>query len=240
MPGLIATPGQIVVPVDVFLRLIAFLTFTNYQSLIRAFWPDGDEDDLIKKKLWEMSCHKLEATFYNGKSLEIEYNFNATREGRDRVLIKIECLLPIFGGASPAGMDEFASILELDKFIEENVNLDRCSSYRCVCCPCHLGLPREDFPILFMEPALSECERGHFHHYCKEHVISWLGNYLYTLILLRECQELFKEEIAEQYAFFPSRIPYFQSGSRATPEYLLESALNIDTSFYGIAYDDDE
>lgn len=240
VPGLIAMPGEIVVPVDILLYMSAFFTFTNYQSLIRAFWPDGGEDELIQKKLWKMSCHKLEATFYNGRNLTIEYNFDARREGRHCVLIKVECLLPIFGGVMPAGLEEFASILELDKFIEDNVDLEKCSSYRHVCCPCHLGLTRDEFPILFMEPALSECEKGHFHHYCMEHVISWLGNYLHTLILLRESKELFDEEIAEQYAFFPSTIPYFQSGSRATSQYLLESALNIDKAYYRIAHDDDD
>ncbi|BAF45742.1 repeat element protein-d10.3 [Ichnoviriform fugitivi] len=240
MPGLIAKPGEIVVPVDIFLYISAFLTFTNYQSLIRAFWPDGDEDEVIQKKLWKMSCHKLEATFFNGKKLTIEYNFDAKREGRHRVLIKVDCLLPIFGEVAPAGLEEFASILELDKFIEDNVNLETCSSYRHVCCPCHLGLTREEFPKMFMELALSECEEDHFHHYCLDHVISWLGNYLYTLILLRESKELFDEEIAEQYAFFPSRIPYFQSGSRATSPYLLESALNIDTVWGGMAYYDED
>lgn len=228
--NLISMLGDIVVPIDVFLYMSAFLTFTNYKSFIRAFWPAGDEDELLKKKLWEMSCHKLEATFCNGKSLEIEYNFDATREGR-RVLIKVECLLPIFGGVSPSGLNEFESILELNKFIKDNVNLERCSSYRHASCPCHMGLNCKDFPRLFMEPPLSECEVGHFHHYCREHVISWLGNYLHTLILLRESKELFDQVIAEQYAFF----------SLATPQYLLESALNINTSYCEIAhYDDDD
>lgn len=238
MPGL-TMPREIVIPIDVFLRLSAFLTFTDYQSVIRAFWPDGDEDELIKKKLWKMSCHKLEATFYNGKHLKIEYNFDARRERRHRVLIKVECLLPIFGEVQPLGLDEFVNILELEKFIEDNVNLESCSSYRYASCPCHLDLRRKKFPIFFMQPTLSECKNRHFHHYCMEHVISWLINYLYTFILLRECKQLFDEEIADQYAFCPSRIPYIQSGRRATSEYLLESALNIDTSFCGAAYDDD-
>ncbi|AHY21967.1 repeat element 14 [Diadegma semiclausum ichnovirus] len=200
-----------------------------YQSLIRAFWPDGDEDELIKKKLWEMSCHNLEATFYNGKHLEIEYNFDAKRKKQHRVLIRVECLLPIFGGVQPLGLDEFVNIIELKKCIQDNVSLESCSSYRCVCCPYHLGLDLEEFTILFIEPTLIECEKSHFHHYCKKHVISWLFNYLHPLILLWECKELFDEQIAEQYAFFPSCIPFFQTGSRATPQFLLESALNIST-----------
>lgn len=238
-PGLIAKSEEIVVPVDVFLLISSYLTFTDFQSFILAFWPEGVEEELIKKKLWAMSCHKFEATFYNGKCLEIEYNFDARREGRDRVLIKKDCLLPIFGGVSPTGLAEFVSISQLDGFVEDHVNLNRCSSYRYVCCSCHLGIDRQDFPILFLEPELSECEQGHFHHYCMEHVISWLGNYLHTLILLRESKELFDEEIADQYAFFPSRIPYFQTGRRADPKYLLESALNIGISYYGISHDDD-
>lgn len=231
MPGLIAMPDEIVVPVDVFLHMSSFLTFTNYQNFIRAFWPDGEEDDCIKKKLWKMSCHEFEATFYNGERLEIEYNFDVRRKARRRVLIKVECLLPIFGGVSPSGLDEFVSILELEKFIEDNVDLERCSSYRYICCPRHLGRNRESVDTKFAAPTPIKCKEGHFHHYCKEHVISWLGNYLYTLILLRESKELFDKEIEEQYAYFPSFIPYFQSGSRATPQYLLESALNIDISY---------
>ncbi|ULM71691.1 repeat element 35 protein [Diadegma fenestrale ichnovirus] len=236
-PGFVPMPGEIIIPIDVFLGLSTFLTFTDYRSLIRAFWPDGDEDELIKKKLWEMSCHNLEATFYNGKHLEIEYNLDATRKEQHRVLFKVECLLPIFGGVQPLGLDEFVNILELEKFIRDNVNLESCSNYRCVCCPYHLGLDFEEFPLVIMEPTLIECEKSHFHHYCIEHVISWLVNYLHPLILLLECKELFDEQIAEQYAFFPSCIPFFQSGSRATPQFLLESALNIDTSFCGIDYD---
>ncbi|CAH2088339.1 unnamed protein product [Euphydryas editha] len=133
-------PGDIVVPVDTFLYMSAFLTSIEYSNLIRAFWPDGDPDELIQKKLRKMSCHKLTATFFNKKTLEIEYNFDITKTGRERVLIRFDCLLPILGGLLAPGMDDVY------------VNFDTCSDYYYVDNLCVWCSDYHVSPIRFKEP----------------------------------------------------------------------------------------
>nr|BAF45599.1 c7-2.1 [Tranosema rostrale ichnovirus] len=90
----------------------------------------------------------------------------------------------------------------------------------------------KEFNESFVKPSVDECGNGHFHHYCWEHVISWLSNFLEPAILLRESKQLFNDKIAEMYSSFPCDIVHFQTGKRATPEFLLKSALEIDVAIY--------
>nr|BAF45598.1 c7-1.1 [Tranosema rostrale ichnovirus] len=223
---------HIFLPLDIIFYMGKFLNFEDYRSFIRSLRPDGAESDIFRAKLWELSTHNMEAIFLNGKRLEIQYNFDPERLERDLVLINLDYLLPVFGGVMPPAMERFSSIYELYNFIEMNVHLNKCSNHRHACCPCHLFHDGEEFDKTFVKPAADNCEDGHFHHYCWEHVISWLGNYLEPAILLQESKQLFNEKIAEQYALFPNEIVYFQTGKRATPEFLLKSALEIDVAIY--------
>lgn len=221
-------------PLEMILYMAEFLNFEDYRSFIQALWPNGDESDIVREKLWKLSTHTFEATFLNGRRLDIEYNFDPARTKRNRVLINLDHLSPIFGGTMPSATDKFINISELYNFVEKEVHLNTCSNHQRACCPCHLRHGAEKFYGLFMKPSVDECERGHFHHFCWEHVISWLNQYLYTSILLQESKKLFDEEIAEQYSYFPEHIDYFQTGKRATPEFLLNSALEPDTAIYEV------
>lgn len=223
---------EICVPLDIILHMANYLNFADYRSFVRFIWPNGNEDHSVRLKLWKLSTHKFQATFLNGKSVDIEYNFDPERMEEDRILIKMDCLRPVFGGKSPPTRHQFASIFELYEFVKEEVQLDECSDHRHAACPCHLLDAGEKIYENFVKPPVDECENKHFHHYCWEHILSWLMNYLHTSILLRESEQLFKQEIADQYAFCPEDIPYFQTGKRATPEFFLKSAHEIDVAIY--------
>lgn len=195
--------------------------------------PESPEISVHLVKPWNLSTRKFHATFLNGKPVDIEYSFDPERMEDDQVLINMNCLRPVFGGKLPlTRYHNFGSIFELYEFIKEEVQLDECSNQRHAACTCHLARAGEEFYGVVMKPDVVECENKHFHHYCWEHVISWLINYLYTSILLRESEEHFKQAIAEQYASFPEDIPYFQTGERATYEFLLKNAHEIDTAIY--------
>lgn len=236
---MIETPGgakrkipEISVPLDIILHMGNYLNFVDYRSFVRSIWPDGNESNSVLVKLWNLSTHKFQATFLNGKPVDVEYNFDPERMEDDRILINMNCLRPVFGGKSPPTRYQFASIFELYKFVKEDVQLDVCSDYRHAACSCHLQRAGEEFYGVFVKPVENECENDHFHHYCWEHILSWLMNYLYTSILLKESKELFEQAIADQYAFFPEHISYFQTGKRATPEFFLKCAHEIDMAIY--------
>lgn len=223
---------EISVHMDSILHMANYFNSADYRGVVRSIWTDGNENPSALVNLWNLFTHKFEATFLNGKHVDIEYNFDSKRKEEDRVLIKMNCLLPVFGGKLPPTRYQFASIFELYEFVKEEVQLDECSNYQHAACPCNLHRAGEEFCAVFEKPVVDECENKHFHHYCWEHILSWLMNYLYTTILLRESEELFKQEIADQYARFPSDIPYFQTGERATPQFLLKCAHEIDMAFY--------
>ncbi|CAH2096478.1 unnamed protein product [Euphydryas editha] len=167
-------PGDIVVPVYIFLYMSAFLNSIVYSNLIRAFWPDGNPDDLIRT----LENVMPQVDSYNKKFLEIEYNFDITKTGRERVLIKLDCLLPFLGRVLPPGMDEYVCITELDQFIKDNLNLDYYyADNHCKWCSDYHVSP-------FKESTESKCEPSHFHHFSGEHIIGWFdGHYLYPFIL---------------------------------------------------------
>lgn len=197
---------------------------------------DGEKTNIFRKILWKLSTRKLKATFLNGKRLTIQYIFDSTRPNRENVLIKLDCLSPIFGGTVPASLSRFSSITELCIFVKMEVHLDECEDGRRAYCPHH---PLHDCGEFYgiIKPVVDECLHQHFHHCCWEHVVSWFYNYLNLLILLRESKELFDQEIAEIYSFFPDDIRYFQTGNRATPEFLLKTAVEVNAALYEI---DDE
>lgn len=183
------------------------------------FTSNGEEEDFVEEKLWQLSTHKFEATFFNGKPLEIEYNFDPARPEEDRVFISLDSLLPVFGGIlpEPSAAGKFAAVWEMCEFVESSVHLNKCPARRWVHC----------YPGPYENPSVDKCIYGHFHHYCRMHVVAWLDWYLKTTILLRESKELFDEEIAYQYSSVTDDIVYYQTGKRATPEFLLASACRV-------------
>ncbi|BAF45728.1 repeat element protein-d7.1 [Ichnoviriform fugitivi] len=219
-------------PMDSILHMADQLNLADYPVVVQSISTDGNENPSAPVNMLNLWNHEFRATFLNGKHVDIEYNFDAKRKEEDRVLINMNDLRPIFGGKLPPTKDQFASIFELYEFVKEEVQLDECSDYQHAACPCNLECAGEEFYGASEKPVVDECENKHFHHYCWEHILSWLINYLYTTILLLESEELFKEEIAEQYARFPEDIPYFQTGKRATPEFFLKCAHEIDMAIY--------
>lgn len=174
-----------------------FLKFEDYRSFIQSLRPSNDESEIFREKLWQMSTHRFTAPFSNGKQLEVEYNFDYSRKEEDRILINVDCLLPLFGNISPA-IDEFASLSELETSIRKNVHLNTCSSHRHATCPCRLENDESEENSEVLKPSLATCECAHFHHHCSEHVIYWLKYFLATAILFREtgkCSNAYTAEI---------------------------------------------
>lgn len=203
----------------------------SFSDIVQSLRPNSKKTNIIRKILGKSSTRKLEATFLNGKRLTIQYIFNPTRLDGKNILIKLDCLSPIFGGGVPATLNSFSSISELCIFVKKELHLDECKDGRQAYCPCH---PLFDYGEFYdvATPVVDECLHQHYHHYCCEHVVSWFYNYLNPLILLQESKELFDEEIAELYSFFPDDVVYFQTGSRTTPEFLLKTALEVDAGIY--------
>ncbi|ULM71703.1 repeat element 27 protein [Diadegma fenestrale ichnovirus] len=214
--------------------VVKLFKFRSYPHIIQPLIRSNDKKktSIVRKILWKSSTQKLKATFLNGKRLTIQYIFDPTKLDRENVLIKRDCLSPIFGGVVPAALDKFSTISAICSFVKTELNLDECQDGRDEAyCPCH---PLHDCGEFYgiVEPVVDECLHQHFHHYCWEHVVSWLYNYLNLLILLQESKELFDEEIAELYSFFPNDISYFQTGNRTTPEFLLKTAVEVDAAIY--------
>ncbi len=197
----------------------AFLDYDNSQSFFTLLRSNGINS--IPNKLWHLFTHKFEAKFLNGRTLEIEYNFDPRRSSKDRVLINLKSLLPVFGGIVPLGMDDFTSVLKMDDFVNMHVHLNKCFFGLHASCSCGTSVNETKS----VEPFGKICLDGHVHHYCSEHVRWWLQCYLESSILLRESKESFDELIAMKYRFQPEHIVFFQTGNRATPEYLLMKAL---------------
>lgn len=89
------------------LHLAKFMSFADYQSFIHSLWPADNENDIIPEKMWQLSTFKFVTVFMNGKRLEIENNFDPSKIKEDRILIKLDSLLPMFGSVVPPAMDKF-------------------------------------------------------------------------------------------------------------------------------------
>lgn len=230
-PPLTSSEDPIFQPLHVSCWMIKLYKMKSYPHIKQSRRPDGKKTNIYRPMLWKSSTQKLKATFLNGKRLTIQYIFDATRLDQQNVRIKRDCLSPIFGGVVPATLNKFASISEVCSFVKIHIHMDQCEDGRWGYCPCQ---PLHDCGEFYgiVEPPADECSHHHFHHYCWEHVVSWLYNYLNLLIMLRESKERFDQEIAELYSFFPNDILYFQTGNRTTPEFLLKTALEVNAALY--------
>ncbi|AHY21945.1 repeat element 7 [Diadegma semiclausum ichnovirus] len=208
-----------------------FLKSKRWTTCMQSLWTDHQKTREIPCKL---PIHNLDVTFLDGTPMKIEYVFDPTRQNRDYVFVKLDCLLPVLGGAMPSTTDGLASISELCCFVRKEVHLDECQNFQHASCLC--GLIREDQdvpdPVFVVKPSVDACEHQHFHHFCWKHVVSWLYNYLNLWILVQESKQHFDEEIPHLYSMFPDHIVHFQTGERITPEFLFKTALKIETATY--------
>lgn len=182
--------------------------------------------------LLNLPIRNLDAIFLDGTPMTIPYVFDPTRRNRDYVFVKVDCLLPVFGGNMPLTTEGFSSIIELCFFVKKRVNLDECDNFNHASCPCYLMREDQELPDFVVKSPLDTCEHEHFHHFCWIHIVSWLYNYLNLVILLHESKQHFDEEIAYLYSTFPEDITYFQTGNRITPDFLFKTALNVDAAIY--------
>lgn len=179
-------------PCDIFLYMSQFLQFEDYRNLIEACWPDGGEDELIRRRLWKLSTRIYSASFFNGKALQVEFNYDARRPKEDRILLNVETLLPITGPIfSTADMDDqlWMNPSKLSDIVCTRYDMDRCSEYRYANCDCCERLYiTDEYPETFAELSGTECPHGHFHHFCIHHVCWWLTSYLRTSIQLQQAK----------------------------------------------------
>lgn len=193
-----------------------------------AIMSDNCERRIVDAEFSPLPTSRFEATFFDGKSLEVEYIFDASRGKEDRVLVNVNCLLPVLGGIAFPGINKYASISKLNDLVVMHVHLNMCSGREHASCSCHLINDYEGTYESFVKPEEVQCDRQHFHHYCWGHVAAWLQHYLYTIILYRESKELFEEEIAEQYLLlYREDRAYFQTGEEPMSEFLLRNAMEM-------------
>lgn len=209
-----------------------FLKFKRWTTFWQALRTRHQNTSIRREHLCSLPIHKLDVRFLDGTPMKIEYVFDPTRLNRDYVLVKLDCILPVFGGAMPSSTAGFSSIIELCFFVKWKVNLDECQDFEHASCPCHLMREDQELPDFVVKPPVNICEHQHFHHFCWRHVASWLYNYLTLVILLRESKQHFDEEIAYLYSMFPDDIVYFQTGKRITEQFLFKTALDIDAAIY--------
>ncbi|BAF45741.1 repeat element protein-d10.2 [Ichnoviriform fugitivi] len=180
---------------------------------------------IVLQEFLALSTATFTATFFDGKPLEVEYIFDASRGKEDRILVNVNCLLPVLGGITVPGMNKYASISELNNLVVMHVHLNMCSNREHASCSCHLLDDYEGAYESFVKPEEVQCPRRHFHHYCWGHVVSWLQHYLHTIILYRESRELFDEEIAEHHLLlYREDRQYFRTGERPMSVFLLKNA----------------
>lgn len=178
---------------------------------ISAMLRNDKEAGTSQEQLGQLSRRKFEATFLNGKEIEVEYDYDPGRLHRDRVKINLQDLLRVFGGITmPPDGRKFVSTFDAEDCLKTNPNLHECSGGTFIHCS-HFDAELEK------EGDMSPCD--HFHHYSPRHVDAWFKFYLTTAIMLREGAhaEVFELESAQD-------DHYLANGDRLTPEYWLRYA----------------
>ncbi|CAH2098819.1 unnamed protein product [Euphydryas editha] len=195
----------IIVPLDIILYLAKFLRFDDYRNFIKCFWPVDNEPDIIRKKMWQLSTHRIMTKFLNGQLLEIEYNFDASRTEENRILFNVNTLRPVFGGVRPRGEELFLSPSKLHNFIRMHVHMNMCNRLKYAACLCHQFKTSSYTSARIVKPQEVACKYVHFHHYCYQHVRSWLDFFLMPTVRLHEkIPSLFTEDMSESFLLFLS------------------------------------
>lgn len=198
-----STVALIDLPLDIILYMAKFLSFEDYKSFVRSLWPDNNECESVRRKLWELSTHKIRVKFINGKELDIEYNYDISRPKVDHILLNWDYLLPMFARvqAPPQylSIDRFVNFTRLQNFIACHMHMDRCSDDQHASCHCHRVETNVPARVMSVRPKETECYRKHFQHYCYQHLGYWFDFYLKNTILNREKGQFFDEETANQF-----------------------------------------
>lgn len=209
VPRLGSSDKQVILPIDMILYIARFMDIVDYKNFIRALWPgkEGSYDPDVQAKLWQLSTHRFTTLFINGKSLEIEYNFDPDRTS-DPILINSDCLRPVFGWLVPPGNEQFLSVTSLKHFVHIYVHLNQCSRSQYASCPCGENVDNQTARA-FRKPQMSTCKEQHFHHYCSYHVNYWL-NKLVPSILHIEKNGVFDKDATEDFIPFLDTKVFFR------------------------------
>ncbi|AHY22018.1 repeat element 27 [Diadegma semiclausum ichnovirus] len=213
-PPLPFTSKQIHLPLELIFEIGKSLELPDYRNFLQALWPKNDVNHIDPQRLWKLTTHEFTTTFCNGKKLRVEYNFDPWREEDERILINVHDMLPLFHGVLPSDVGEFTSISKLVNVARTSVHMDACSDHQYASCRCHLKNDEDqmmDGP--FVKPEVGDCENGHFHHYCSEHLADWFKYFLATSVLLRETGKCCDEETAKAFLIILMYISYVQQAN---------------------------
>ncbi len=203
-----STSKQTVLPMNEILEMAKSLSFEDYRSFVRSLWLTDDEREyIVRDQLWKMSTHRITTTFINGNRLDIEYNYDGARKRKDRYLVNMDSLSPIFGGMSVPWKEKFVSISTCTDFIEMHVHLNMCSGGRYSSCAC----PGETLVgkriLTCAEHSEVTCKYEHVHHYCAQHVRQWL-------LLILDSSIIHSENITEKFLDLLRNTIYVRAKSR--------------------------
>lgn len=129
--------------------------------------------------MWQLSTRSVSVEFCNGRLLEVEYNYDPERKRKDRIVINVENLLPIFGGVVPPASWEFLSVTQLNRFIERQIFF---SKYPLALCAFQNG-GVSSYTCLWYTPTSEE--RRHSHRFLWKHVSWWVNDHLEPMIKWR-------------------------------------------------------
>nr|ACJ72220.1 repeat element protein-like protein F1.2 [Tranosema rostrale ichnovirus] len=162
-----------------------------------------------------LNVKDFEATFYNGRRLSIQYDFDRERIAEERLRVNLESLAPLFGGIVPPGEAAFVTPSKIFNFVRI-IHMDNCKLGIYASCSCRQNIMKCE------EDSVDRCEDGHFHHYCATHVESWLRFYLELAILLQESDDYYRQRMHQIYGRkLPCNVPL---GGPGTAEYWLKYA----------------
>lgn len=196
---------------EVVFYITKFLKFEDLRSFIQSLWPDSHDSDIVRGIVWQLSTHKCTTWFINGKELKIEYNFNPTRVEEERVLVNVNCLLPVFGGIIMPAMEQFTSLTKVQDFVRMHVHVNMCSNCEHASCPCHLrNVERDGNYEPIRDQLMDTCNYNHFHHYCSQHVLHWLAYVLNFLIPLRRAGECIDDDSVNGFLHFLGQTVSFE------------------------------
>lgn len=197
------TSKQIVLPLELVFYITKFLKFDDMRSFIQSLWPNGHESDIVRRILWQLSTHRCTTWFINGKQFKIEYNFDPSRVKEERVLVNVNCLLPVFGGIVMPAVEEFTSLTNLKDLVRMHLHVNMCSNYEYASCPCHLrNVSRRNNYEPFRHQLTDTCNCRHFHHYCSQHVSYWLDFVIDFCIPLWQAGESIDDDCIDGYLHF--------------------------------------
>ncbi|AIK25632.1 Rep1 [Hyposoter didymator ichnovirus] len=214
LPRIGSNEKQVVLPIDTILYISRFMEFLDYRNFVRALWPDKEKrayDQLIQNKLWQLSTHRFTTRFINWEPIEIEYNFDPERTD-NRVLINWDYLRPVFGGVTPQQTEKFLSHRDLKKFVDKHVNLNKCTLFVYASCPCKGQT--DDQTARRHEKMLTSCEEQHFHHYCSDHVNSWLYHLAYVITNIHQNRGYDRSMDKSFMTFLDTRVYFRDSAMR--------------------------